>query len=401
MGVVLKGLDTELNRAVAIKVLSPHLASNAAARQRFAREARAAAAVVHDHVVAIYGIETGCELPYLVMPYVPGASLQRFVEQHGPLDVKDIVRVSMQIAGGLAAAHEQGLVHRDIKPGNVLLQNDLSRVLITDFGLARAVDDASLTRTGLVAGTPHYMSPEQANGAAVDGRSDLFSLGSVMYFMATGRPPFRADAALAVLHHICHKDARPLREVNADIPRPVAQIVSQLLEKEPAKRFRSAGQLRELLAAYLAHLQDPSRHDLPAQLAEHQSSWPRRAIAIAALAAIVVIGFMYLPGDETSQQEPTGSSATAGHRRFPANHPNLASPTGEQTAWSSTVDVEVEHELTSLSRQIEELEIAMRPTPTPDVFLAGRSWERQAGTLEQEIDHLSHSMSNGIFLTPE
>ena len=180
------------------------------------------------------------------------------------------------------------------------------------------------------------------------------------------------------------------------MPRPVAVIVSQLLEKEPAKRFRSAGQLRELLAAYLAHLQDPSRHELPAQLAEHQSILPRHSIAIAALAAIVVIVSMCLPGDESNQQEPTRSSATASDRRFSGNRLAVTSPTREQIAWSSTVDVEIEHELTSLSGEIEALERAMQPTPASDDFPAGRLWEEQAGTLGQEIENLSQFMSSGI-----
>mgnify|MGYP001824039708 CR=1 FL=1 len=268
MGIVLKGFDTELNRTVAVKVLSPHLASSGAARQRFSREARAAAAVVHDHVVAIHGIETDGKLPYIVMPYVGGESLQSYVERNGTLAIKDIVRIAMQVASGLSAAHEQGLVHRDIKPANILLENGFGRVLITDFGLARAADDASITRSGLVAGTPHYMSPEQANGEAVDGRSDLFSLGSVIYFMATGRAPFRGDGAMAVLNAICHKSPRPANEVNNQVTESLEIIVTRLLQKEPLDRFQDATELRQLLADYLAHLQlslihisEPTRHD--------------------------------------------------------------------------------------------------------------------------------------------
>ena len=267
MGVVLKGFDVELNRTVAIKVLAPHLATSGSARKRFSREARAAAAVVHDHVVAIHGIETDGELPYIVMPYVDGASLQNHVARNGPFDLIDVVRIAMQIASGLAAAHEQGLVHRDIKPANILLQHGIGRVLITDFGLARAADDASITRSGLVAGTPHYMSPEQANGNAVDCRSDLFSLGSVIYFMATGRAPFRADGAMAVLNAICHKQPRSVCEVNPSLPAELDWLLSRLLEKEPKARLGSAAELRLLLTEYLAHLQCPSKTPMPALLA--------------------------------------------------------------------------------------------------------------------------------------
>ncbi len=192
MGIVLKGFDSALNRHVAIKVLAPQWMHSTAARQRFAREAQAAAAVVHEHVIAIYAVDSANETPYLVMPYVDGISLQERIDRDGPLELKEILRISIQIASGLAAAHAQGLVHRDIKPANILLENGVERVLITDFGLARAVDDASFTRSCFLIGTPEYMAPEQANGEHVDHRTDLFSLGSVMYALCTGHSPFRA-----------------------------------------------------------------------------------------------------------------------------------------------------------------------------------------------------------------
>jgi len=186
MGVVLKGRDPELNRVVAIKVLAPELASNAMARKRFLREARAAAAISHDHVVTIHAINQTGQLPHLAMEYVDGQSLQQRIDCSGPLGLKEILRIGKQTAAGLAAAHAEGLIHRDIKPANILLENGVERVKITDFGLARAVDDVSLTQTGVVAGTPQYMSPEQAQGKRVDHRTDLFSLGSVLYAMCTG-----------------------------------------------------------------------------------------------------------------------------------------------------------------------------------------------------------------------
>ncbi len=200
-GVVFKAYDSELNRVVAIKALAPHLMSSGAARQRFAREAQASAAIVHDHVVPIYDVVSQDDACYFVMQYIPGPSLQERVDRRGPLPVEDILRIASQMAAGLQAAHDQGLVHRDVKPGNVLLEESVDRVLISDFGLARTADDASLTHSGAITGTPHYMSPEQALGETIDGRSDLFSLGSVIYFMATGHPPFRAaDHGRAASH---------------------------------------------------------------------------------------------------------------------------------------------------------------------------------------------------------
>ena len=219
MGIVLKAFDAALDRMVALKVLSPPLAASGAARRRFAREARAAAAVVHEHVVAIHAVDSWRGLPYLVMQYVRGRSLQDRIDQDGPLEIEEVLRIGMQAASGLAAAHALGLVHRDVKPANILLENGVERVKLTDFGLARAADDASLTESGVLAGTPQYMAPEQAHGDGVDHRADLFSLGSVLYAMCAGRPPFRAETTVAVLRRVCDEMPRPLRELNPDVPR--------------------------------------------------------------------------------------------------------------------------------------------------------------------------------------
>lgn len=264
MGVVLKAHDRSLDRIVAVKVMAPHLASSGSARKRFAREAKAAAAVIHPNVIAIHGVSNDGALPYLVMPFVGGNSLQRRLDQDGPLPAIEVLRVGSQIAAGLAAAHGQGLVHRDIKPANIMLDSGVERVSITDFGLARAVDDASMTRTGVIAGTPQFMSPEQARGAAIDHRSDLFSLGSVMYAMCTGRPPFRAETSYGVLRRITDDESKPIREVNADIPAWLCHIVSNLMRKSPDERFSSAAEVAELLEDCLAHVQQPTTTPLPA-----------------------------------------------------------------------------------------------------------------------------------------
>lgn len=270
MGVVLKCFDRALHRSVAVKVLAPHLATSGAARQRFAREAQAAAAVVHENVVAIHCVAESADLPYFVMPYLRTGSLQRRLDLHGPLSTKEILRIGLQVARGLEAAHRQGLVHRDIKPANVLVGDSVERVLITDFGLARAIDDASLTRTGVIAGTPLYMSPEQARGEGVDYRSDLFSLGSLLYAMATGRPPFRAETSLAVLRRICETEPRPIREINSEIPDWLARLVARLHQKDPARRFASAREVADVLERCLAHAQEPTRQPIPAEL---RSGW--------------------------------------------------------------------------------------------------------------------------------
>ncbi len=263
MGIVLKAFDGALNRYVAIKVLAPHLAMSVAARKRFSREAQAAAAVVHDNVIEIHGVAESDGLPYLVMPYVRGESLQRRLGEQGLLSLVEILRISMQAASGLAAAHAQGLVHRDVKPANMLLAEGVERVKLTDFGLARAVDDASLTRTGVIAGTPQYMSPEQARGDTVDHRSDLFGLGSVMYTMCTGHAPFRAESSYGILRRITDSDPRPIQELNPEIPSWLCRVIERLHAKSPDDRFQSAAEVAELLGQCLAHVQQPTTERLP------------------------------------------------------------------------------------------------------------------------------------------
>ncbi|WP_233903404.1 serine/threonine-protein kinase [Stieleria maiorica] len=259
MGIVMLALDTSLGRLCAVKVLAPELATSAAARRRFSREAKSAAAVVHPHVVPIQTVDEYDGLPYLVMPVVEGPSLQQRVDQDGPLSLIGTVRIAAQIADGLSAAHEQGLVHRDIKPANILLENGVERVQITDFGLARAVDDASMTRSGVIAGTPQYMSPEQAHGDSIDHRSDLFSLGSVMYFMLTGRSPFRAETTMGVLNRIVNDVPRSLRDINADVPEWLDSIVMRLLSKHPDQRYRCSSEVAQLLKGWQSYLLAPNR----------------------------------------------------------------------------------------------------------------------------------------------
>jgi serine/threonine protein kinase len=256
-GVVLKAYERALHRLVAIKVLSPVVAGSATARRRFTREARAAAAVCHDHIVAVHRVHDAEGLPYLVMQYVAGESLQGRLDRTGSLDVVETVRIGMQTAQGLAAAHAQGLIHRDIKPANLLLENGLARVKITDFGLARMADDVGLTQQGVVAGTPEYMAPEQARGEVVDARCDLFSLGSVLYVCCTGRPPFRGPSTVAVLRKVSDEQPEPIRSLNPEVPAWLEDFIARLMAKDPADRFQSAAEVAALLEGYLAHLRQP------------------------------------------------------------------------------------------------------------------------------------------------
>ena len=266
MGIVFRAIEVKLNRVVAVKVMSRELAASAMAVKRFLREARTAAAVVHDHVVTIHSIADKADPPFLVMEYIQGQSLQQKLDRVGSLTLPEILRIGMQTASGLAAAHKQGVIHRDVKPANILLENGVERVKITDFGVARAADDLNITRSGQIAGTPQYMSPEQAQGEVVDPRSDLFSLGSVLYAMSTGRPPFRADSAVVVLRRVCDDVPRPIHEINPEIPEWLEQIVNCLLAKNPADRIQTAAEVAELLSGHLAHLQQPTVVPRPAPL---------------------------------------------------------------------------------------------------------------------------------------
>jgi WD40 repeat protein/tRNA A-37 threonylcarbamoyl transferase component Bud32 len=321
MGVVLKAFDEKLHRVSAIKVLAPQMAANGTARKRFVREAQAAAAVAHDHVVAIHAVEEAGPVPYLVMHYVAGISLEDRIKQGGPLEVKEILRIGIQTAAGLAAAHAQGLVHRDVKPANILLENGVQRVKITDFGLARAVDDASLTQAGVIAGTPMYMSPEQARGEAVDHRADLFSLGSVLYTLCTGHRPFRASGTMAVLKRVCEDTPHPIREINPEIPDWLTAIVAKLHAKDPAARFQSAAEVAELLSQHLAHLQQPQNVPQPACVGQVSNlqrtrqvgnltpkSWPVAAAAVLLLGAGAVALIWILGRGEPDSSAPPGGS---------------------------------------------------------------------------------------------
>jgi serine/threonine protein kinase len=324
MGVVLRAFDATLRRTVALKVIAPRLASNPTARERFLREAQAAAAIRHEHVVTIHAVEETKSLPYIVMEYVPGLSLQQLISRTGPLPLAQIVPIGQQVAAGLAAAHALDVTHRDIKPANILLeirgqgtgvagqQERMTdsvltpdpcpltpvRVKITDFGLAQAANEARLTQHGVLVGTPEYMAPEQAGDEALDHRADLFSLGAVLYTMCTGRPPFRAGSILGLLRLIAEEAPRPIHELNPQIPDWLTAIVEKLLAKAPEDRFQSAAEVASLLDRRLLA---PSQTPAPAPVSPAAQAPPTpvpttlwRPIAIGALMLSLVGGICLL-----------------------------------------------------------------------------------------------------------
>ncbi len=256
-GIVYKALDKTLGRSVAIKLLNPSIANQESARTRFAREARAMAAISHDHVVPVYAVSQHNGIPYLVMEYVPGGTLAKRISNDGPLDTIETVRVALQIAQGLAAAHRQGVVHRDVKPSNILLDPGVERVRVADFGLARAADDHTHTESGTLVGTPQYMSPEQVCGEPIDFRSDLYSLGSVMYTCCTGKPPFESDSVYAMMQKISQDQPPSASTSNLQVPVWLDGLIAKLHARRPSDRFESAEQLTTILEAELLHLQQP------------------------------------------------------------------------------------------------------------------------------------------------
>jgi serine/threonine-protein kinase len=252
MGVVFLARDVALDRPVAIKLLPPALAASPRARERFLREARAAARLSHPHIVPVHAVEASegpGALAFFVMGYVDGETLGARVRRAGPLPAAEAMRVVQEVAWALGHAHAAGVVHRDVKPDNILLERDTGRALVADFGVAQlTVGDAEQTpATGLPVGTPHYMSPEQGAGERADARSDLYALGVTAFLAATGRLPFEGPTAVALLAQHAVMPAPPLLSVRPSLPPRFAAAVDRCLAKDPAARFASAEELAAAL----------------------------------------------------------------------------------------------------------------------------------------------------------
>jgi hypothetical protein len=293
MGEVYSAEDPRLGRRVAVKVMRADIAAKPGFRERFLREARAAAAVEHDHVVPVWHVGEDGVVPYMVMPLLAGETLQERLKV-GPLPPEEVSRIGREAALGLAAAHEKGMVHRDVKPANLWLEAPGGRVKVLDFGLARAADSADvLTRSGDVLGTPAYMAPEQADGLDVDARADLFALGATLYEMATGTAAFRRPTLTATLRAVVDHTPRPPHEVNPAVPAALSDLVMRLLAKKPEDRPTATATADEL--AQLA------RGDGTVAIASTKSS-RRRLVplilgAVALIALVVVLLLVQCPGN--------------------------------------------------------------------------------------------------------
>jgi hypothetical protein len=314
MGIVYEAEDPRLGRRVALKVLAAAAAREPGAKERFLREARAAAAVEHDHITPVYHVGEDGDLPFMAMSLLHGETLEARLRA-GPVPLPEAVLIARQAAEGLAAAHARGLVHRDVKPSNIWLERHpdgaFKRVRLLDFGLAKPVapGDAEITGSGVVMGTPAYMAPEQARGLPTDHRADLFSLGVVLYRMAAGCRPFDRADTFAVLTALVMETPKPPAELNPAVPAALSDLVMRLLEKDPARRPQTARAVADELAAIAVGLPAdgaapapprpalpmPTMSDAPpiARPAAPPRRWVGRPAAIAAVVALLAAVVLY------------------------------------------------------------------------------------------------------------
>lgn len=299
MGLVLHAEDPQLERPVALKTILPALAADRTIRQRLLSEARAAAAIRHRHVVTIYQVGEDRGVVFLAMEFLEGEPLDRRLEREGRQPLAEVLRLGREIAEGLAAAHDRGLIHRDIKPANLWIETD-GNTKVLDFGLARAANGSpSLTRSGAIVGTPAYMAPEQASGKPVDARTDLFSLGCVLYRLATGQPPFQGEDIISTLMAVATESPRPPRERNPELPEALNELILALLAKNPADRPNSARQMVEVIRALEKGRTDGDTTPLPRfRRAAAPPRWRRMllALALVGLVGAIVAAGVFLIG---------------------------------------------------------------------------------------------------------
>ena len=310
MGVVYKAADTKLDRTVALKVLPPHTLTTADDRARFYREARSAASLHHPHIATVFEIDEEDGQPFIAMEFVDGQSLQSRIAV-GPLPLKEAVSIASQVADGLKAAHAANIVHRDIKSANVMLTRE-GKAKILDFGLAKTAASTKLTQMGSTLGTVAYMSPQQARGEEVDYRTDLWSLGAVLYELISGKLPFPGDFEQAVVYSILNEEPKPLTAVRTGVPMGLEWIVSKLLAKDPDDRYQSAADLLvdlrtvDLSSPGLSRVK-PLSGVLPEAVARPSSSagriravsWPMMALALAAGIAVTALAWRLWPEQQT------------------------------------------------------------------------------------------------------
>ena len=281
MGVVWKARDTRLDRDVALKFFGAHLTEDPEGSERFVREARAAAALDHPNICTVHEIDEADGRTFLVMAFVEGRSLSERIAER-PLPLNEALDIAIQVAGGLHAAHKKGIVHRDIKSANIMVDAE-GRAKIMDFGLAHLTGHTKITQEGTTLGTPAYMSPEQVRGEVTDQRTDIWSLGVVLYEMITGRLPFRGDRTEAVSHSILYEEAEPLTALRTDVPIELDRAVGKMLAKKPAERFQHVDELIVDLRRVVRESEGGRNQQ------DKKERFRRRTLLAAAVAAIVIV----------------------------------------------------------------------------------------------------------------
>jgi len=428
--------DRVLERPVAVKVLSPPYAQDPVFVERFRREARSAARLSHPNIVAVFDSGSDADLHYLVMEYVPGQSLAQLLAGQGRLTPRQAAELAVEVCAALAAAHAQGLVHRDVKPANVLVSEG-GRVKVTDFGIVKAAAATTLTGTGVVLGTAAYLSPEQAQGGPVDARSDLYSLGCVLYQLLCGSPPFGSGAdspPVAVATRHLHQPAEPPSARNPQVDASLDAVVLTALAKDPAQRHQSAVELQGALERVLAGdavAAGPGRPaaaavptepigGLPArtgvlatapgvavQGSSRRPGWPRWALAVAGLAlGIGLVAWLWPDGASTPAREagPTAAPATGASATTTATPAPSAS--GVDTALANLTAVitaarqqgTIDQEAEDLLHQADDLAKALQEDPKDqdnDKSKGegrgngkGRDADKKVTELERKVDEL-------------
>jgi eukaryotic-like serine/threonine-protein kinase len=423
--------DRVLERQVAVKVLSPPYAQDPMFVERFRREARAAARLSHPNIVAVFDSGSDAGEHYLVMEYVAGQSLAELLHRQGRLTPRRAAELAVEVCAALAAAHAQGLVHRDVKPANVLVDAD-GRVKVADFGIVKAAATATLTGTGTVLGTAAYLSPEQAQGGPVDARSDLYSLGCLLYELLCGTPPFGSGAdspPVAVATRHLHQPPEPPSARNPQVDAGLDAVVLTALAKEPAQRYQSAVELQDALERVLAGdavaagpvgspaaaLSTEPLLGLPARIGVlaattgpavrdvgRRPGWPRWALAVAGLALGLglVAAVLWPDGASTptrGEAGPTAAPATsAASTTTPGSTTPAVSAPGVEAALANLTGVitaarqqgTVDQEAEDLLGQAGDLAKALQENPKEEGKGKGRDAAKKAAELERKIDEL-------------
>lgn len=370
MATVFKGTDLTLGRTVAVKILSEDLAQDPSFLTRFRLEAQAAASLTHPNIVAVYDTGSDGDTHYIVMEYLQGRTLHQILKEDGPLPPREVATIGAGIAQALAEAHNKGIVHRDVKPGNIMIgPTGIAKVM--DFGIAKAATSGNLTQVGSILGTVAYLSPEQARGEPVDGRSDIYSLGSLLYQMLTGKLPLKGDTYVEMVQKLSSESPDPPSSVNPAVPARLDAVVMRALAKDPDDRYQTGTDMGADLMASLTPLADenhgpalteendktavaprsvPASDEATRVLPAIGSAGPRRPpsskgtgktlIAVAALVALLAIAFVMIASlnDTTANPEPTPTSSSAPPAAPPA--PRTAPPPAPVVVPSETPEAQ-------------------------------------------------------------